>query len=86
LIHQPKESLRDVMAELVRTSSRYVLCMEYYAPKRELIQYRKQEGALFKDDYGGIYQSKFKLHLVETGNLGFGDGFDDITWWLLRKR
>jgi len=86
LIHQPKESLLEVMSEVVRTSKRYVLCMEYYARKREPVDYRKQEGALFRDDYGGIYRSKFKLKFIQTGKLGFGDGFDDITWWLMVKK
>lgn len=86
LIHQPKESLLEVMAEVVRTSSRYVLCMEYYAKKREPVEYRKQEAALFRDDFGGLYQQRFKLKLLDTGFLSIGDGFDDMTWWLMEKR
>lgn len=86
LIHQPMESLLEVMRELVRTSGRYVLCMEYYAPKREEVPYRNLDGALFRDDYGKLYQSKFKLKLLKSGKLGFGDGFDDITWWLLERK
>jgi len=85
LIHQPTESLLQVMEEVVRCSKRYVLAMEYYAPKREEVPYRNQEGALFRDDYGGIYQERFDLKPLETGKLGLEDGFDDVTWWLLEK-
>ncbi len=86
LIHQPTEALRHVMGEVVRTSKRYVLCMEYFAPKREWIHYRKEERALFKDDFGGIYRREFKLKQIETGFLGPGDGFDNVTWHLFQRR
>lgn len=85
LIHQPAESLKQVMGEIVRCSNRYVLAMEYYAAQREEIPYRKQEGALFRDDFGGIYQREFKLKLVEAGRLTMEDGFDDVTYWVLMK-
>jgi len=86
LIHQPTEALRAVMREVVRTSRRYVLCMEYYAPKREWIHYRREERALFKDDFGGIYRREFKLKQLATGHLGPADGFDNVTWWLLERK
>jgi pseudaminic acid biosynthesis-associated methylase len=86
LIHQPDESLRLVMSELVRVSRRYVLCGEYYAADRLEVDYRGERGALFKRDYGRIYVEEFpELRVVERGFLARADGWDDVTWWLLEK-
>lgn len=86
LIHQPEESLRDVMSEIVRTSGRYVLCAEYFAEQTEEVPYRDQTGALFRRDYGGLYQQWWPaLHLVERGFLGRDAGWDDVTWWLFEQ-
>lgn len=85
LIHQPTESLREVMAEIVRCSRRYVLAIEYFGSERTEVPYRKEDGALFKDNYGLIYQNEFKLKVVEDGGVGVADGFDDCTYWLMEK-
>lgn len=85
LIHQPAESLLYVMSEIVRCSCRYVLAMEYHAPKREEVPYREQQGALFKDDYGNIYQREFGLKLLDMGHLGKEEGFDNVVWWMMEK-
>ncbi len=86
LIHQPSESLRRVMNEVVRVSSRRVLCLEYFSPKIEEIFYRNHQGALFKRDYGGLYQEWFpELSLKKSGFLGKNRGWDDVTFWLFEK-
>lgn len=86
LIHQPEETLPLMMAEIVRTSRRYVLCGEYFADSPEEVPYRGQPGALFKRDYGGIYQRVFpELRLARQGFLGRSEGWDDITWWLFER-
>jgi len=87
LIHQPEESLPAVMAEAVRTSRRHVLALEYAATETVEVSYRGVEGALFKRDYGALYQELFpELDLVEQGELGTSEGWDDVTWWLFRRR
>lgn len=89
LIHQAPESLPEVMAEIVRTSRRWVLCGEYFAESPTEVPYRGQTGALFKRDFGGDYLRLFpQLTLADTGFLARGDGstWDDITWWLFEKR
>jgi pseudaminic acid biosynthesis-associated methylase len=88
LIHQPLEELPRVMAEIVRCSRRYVLCGEYYAEELVEIPYRGQEGALFKQDFGALYQREHpELKTVDTGFLPASDGvWDDITWWLFEKQ
>lgn len=86
LIHQPQTTLPLVMAEMVRCSSRYVLCGEYYAPETTEVTYHDQAGALFKRDYGNLFQELVpELVLVDQGFFGRDEGWDDITWWLFEK-
>ena len=86
LIHQPESTLPLVMSEIVRCSRRYVLCGEYHAPETTEVPYREQTGALFKRDYGRLYQELFpELTLRDTGFLGRDQGWDDVTWWLFEK-
>ena len=86
LIHQPESTLPLVMAEIVRCSRNYVLCGEYYAQDTLEIPYRGQTGALFKRDYGRIYQELFSgLKLREQGFLGHDEGWDDVTYWVFEK-
>ena len=73
LIHQPPQTLPLVMAEIVRCSRRYVLCGEYFAEKLTEVPYRGQTGALFKRDFGGMYEQLFpELELRKTGFLSQG--------------
>ena len=86
LIHQPDDTLPLMMAEVVRTSRRYVLCGEYFSDDTVEVPYRGQEGALFKRDYGGLYQRLFpELRPVRNGFLSRAEGWDDITWWLFER-
>jgi pseudaminic acid biosynthesis-associated methylase len=87
LIHQPESTLPLVMHEIVRTSARYVLCGEYYSTEPVSLEYREQNGALFKRDYGKMYRELFpQLQLIKEGFLGREQGWDDITWWLFQTR
>lgn len=84
LIHQPEETLPRVMAEMVRCSSRWILCGEYHALATVDVPYRGEEGALFKRDYGRLFTESFpRLQLHDQGFLGRDDGWDDVTWWAL---
>jgi pseudaminic acid biosynthesis-associated methylase len=86
LIHQPESTLPLVMAEIVRCSRRYVMCGEYYAEQITEVAYRNQLGALFKRDYGRIYQELFpELQLRKRGFLSREEGWDDVTYWLFEK-
>jgi pseudaminic acid biosynthesis-associated methylase len=87
LIHIPPATLPIVMAEIVRCSRRYVLCGEYFSEEPAEVPYRGQTGALFKRDFGALYQELFpELEQVDTGFLGREQGWDDVTWWLFRRR
>lgn len=87
LIHQPEVTLPLVMSEVVRTSRRYVLCLEYFSEQTVEVPYRGQEGALFKRDYGSLYGELFpELQLLAQGHLGHDEGWDDVVWWLFEKQ
>jgi pseudaminic acid biosynthesis-associated methylase len=87
LIHQDPGELPTVMAEVVRCARRYVLCGEYYAEQLTEVPYHGQQGALFKHDYGALYQRLFpQLQAVDHGFLSRKDGdWDDVTYWVFRK-
>lgn len=87
LIHQPEESLTTVMSEIVRCSRHCILCGEYFSSEPSEVLYRGQSGALFKRDFGGLYQQLFpQLHLLKSGFLPREqDGWDDVTFWIFEK-
>ncbi|MFH2066162.1 MAG: pseudaminic acid biosynthesis-associated methylase [Pseudomonadota bacterium] len=87
LIHQTPLSLPLVMSEIVRCSRKFILCAEYFAEDLTEIPYRNQHGALFKQNYGKIYQDLFPyLELMDQGFLPKEEGgWDDVTYWLFRK-
>jgi pseudaminic acid biosynthesis-associated methylase len=88
LIHQdPKTQLEPMMREIVRCSRRHVLAGEYAADTLTEVPYRGQEGALFKQDFGALYERLFpQLRLVGKGFLSARDGsWDDITYWIFEK-
>jgi pseudaminic acid biosynthesis-associated methylase len=86
LIHQPDETLPDVMAEIVRCARRYVLWIEYHAPETVEVPYRGAPGSLFKRDYGRLYAEQFPdLTVQAEGFLAPEQGFDRGTWQLLER-
>lgn len=83
LIHQPPEALPAVMSEIVRCTRRYILCGEYFADTNTEVPYRGHHGALFKRDFGRLYQELFpELSLLERGHLSRDEGWDDVTYWV----
>jgi pseudaminic acid biosynthesis-associated methylase len=87
LIHQPEETLEKVMSEMVRASSRYVFCGEYFDTETVEVPYRGHAGALFRRDYGKLFAElfPFDLTLVREGYLSPEDGWDRVTWWLFER-
>jgi ubiquinone/menaquinone biosynthesis C-methylase UbiE len=86
LIHQSPSEVEVMMQEIIRTSGKYVLALEYANDIFEEIPYRGNKDALFRGPYGDIYEKKYGLRLVEYGHMGKEEGFDDINFWLLSKR
>jgi len=87
LIHQPDSTLPLVMSEIVRCSSRWVVCGEYHSDTPTDIEYRGHRSILFKRDYGALYQRLFPdLRIVETRELTKeSDGFDRVTLVILER-
>lgn len=86
LIHQPDESLADVLAGMVHAARRWILCAEYHAPETTEVPYRGQPGALFKRDYGRLVLTAHpELTLRASGFLDRASGWDDVTWWVFQK-
>ncbi|QHT68817.1 methyltransferase domain-containing protein [Rhodocytophaga rosea] len=56
LIHISPDNLPIVMKEMVRCSRRYILGFEYYAAYVQSINYRGNEGFLWKADYAGLFR------------------------------
>jgi pseudaminic acid biosynthesis-associated methylase len=86
LIHQPEETLAEVISEIVRCARSYVLWGEYHAPATEEVPYHGETGALFRRDYGAIYARLHpELEVVDEGFLDTEAGFDRVSWQLLAR-
>lgn len=86
LIHQPDDTLPLVMNEIVRCSSRWILCGEYAAEERTDVNYRGLDGILIKRDYGRLYPQLFPgLELREEGYLTREEGFDRVTYQVFER-
>ena len=87
LIHQTPAALPIIMSEIVRCARKYVLCAEYFAEDLTEVPYRKQHGALFKQNFGKMYLDLFpELALRKSGFLPKADGgWDDVTYWVFEK-
>jgi pseudaminic acid biosynthesis-associated methylase len=86
LIHQPEESLGQVVDEVVRCSARFVLWIEYAAPQTEEVPYHGVTGALFRRDYRRIYAERHpELRVVEEGYGEREIDFDRAHWQLLER-
>jgi pseudaminic acid biosynthesis-associated methylase len=81
LIHVPPSDLDRVMRSLVDLSGRYVIAVEYHADQQTEVEYRGLKGALWKRDYGKLYQA-YGLNLLSQGPA---QGFDDCEYYLLEK-
>ncbi|HSI10798.1 MAG TPA: pseudaminic acid biosynthesis-associated methylase [Chthoniobacter sp.] len=86
LIHIGLADLPKALAEIYRTSRRYILAMEYFAETETVIPYRGREDLLWKRNFLQHYQTQFPdLKLVREGFLSSEEGWDSVTWWLLEK-
>ena len=90
LIHIAPEKLPDVYDLLYKCSKRYVLVAEYYNPTPVEINYRGNEGKLFKRDFAGEMLDRYPdLKLVDYGFIYHRDNYfpyDDNNWFLMEKR
>jgi pseudaminic acid biosynthesis-associated methylase len=82
LIHIPPADLEQVMRGIVHVSARFVLAVEYHEQEGEVeVEYRGQKGALWRRNFGRLYQD-MGLNLLSEGVAG---GFDACQYYLLEK-
>ena len=75
---------------MYKYSKKYILMSEYYNPVPIEVEYRGNQGKLFKRDWAGEMMDKY--HDLVLRDYGFiyhrGTGAltgDDLTWFLLEK-
>lgn len=89
LIHLDEEELKTAYDAMYRASSKYILICEYFAPSREMIQYRGEFGICYRDDYAaGLWAAYPDLIFIGSGFAWSKDpeaGQDDLTWFLFEK-
>jgi spore coat polysaccharide biosynthesis protein SpsF len=87
LIHVDPTLLERTVREVYRVASKYVLAIEYFAPRQEMIPYRGETDLMFRNDYGSLYLDAFPgLKVMDYGFFWRRDTvMDDSTWWLFRK-
>lgn len=83
LIHIPPQTLPAVMGSIVRASAHFVLAVEYEGDET-MVEYRGERDRLWRRHYGKLYED-MGLKLVESGQVGPKDGFDNCSWALLSK-
>jgi pseudaminic acid biosynthesis-associated methylase len=82
LIHVAPADLERTMRDLMDLSGRYVLAVEYHQEEGEAeVEYRGHKGALWKRNYGKLYQAMGLTLLAQ----GPAQGFDDCEFYLLEK-
>jgi len=87
LIHIHPDDLEASCREIHRVSSKYIVCIEYFADKDEEISYRGHAERLFKRDFGGYWLDTFPdLRVIDYGFAWKRlTGLDNLTWWVFRK-
>lgn len=90
LIHINPDKLPIMYEKLYTGSQRYVLIAEYYNPFPVEVNYRGNEGKLFKRDFAGEFMERYSdVRLLDYGFCYHRDPIfpnDDITWFLMEKR
>ena len=90
LIHINPDNLKDVMQKMYDYSNDYILIGEYFNRTPVMINYNGEDNKLFKRDFGKLFIESFNADLVDYGflwgHLYDKSGFDDITWWLFKKK
>lgn len=90
LIHIHPDDVLANMKKMYEYSKNYILISEYFNRTPVMIEYRGELNKLFKSDFGKTFITNFDVELVDYGFLWghiYDDaGFDDITFWLFKKK
>jgi pseudaminic acid biosynthesis-associated methylase len=90
LIHIHPDQLLANMRKMFDYSRRFILIAEYFSRTPASVEYQGRSDTLFKCDFGKLFAENFEVEIVDYGFL-WGHvydraGFDDITWWMFRKK
>ena len=86
LIHVDPKERKKFMQKIIDTSSRYVVCCEYFSPTCRQIDYHGNKDMLWLDNYGGIYKDMGLKILSCKFYSKLLTGLDDITCWVMEKQ
>ncbi len=90
LIHIHPDNLLKNLEKMYKLSSEYILMGEYFNRTPVMLEYQGLKNKLFKRDFGKIFIETFQVELLDVGflwgHLYDKSGFDDITWWLFKKK
>lgn len=90
LIHIHPDDILANMQKMYDYSKNYILISEYFNRTPVMIEYRGEQNKLFKSDFGKTFISNFDVELVDYGflwgHIYDSAGFDDITFWLFKKK
>jgi pseudaminic acid biosynthesis-associated methylase len=87
LIHVPPDEISEVVDKVTALSRRYIILVEYFAPKERMVKYRGHDNMMWLRDYGSLFlDANPDLKLVDYGFAWKRDtGMDNVTWWVLEK-
>jgi pseudaminic acid biosynthesis-associated methylase len=91
LIHIAPNRLSEAYKALYQHSSDYILIAEYYNTTPTEVSYRGHSEKMFKRDFCGEMLDQYSdLSVVDYGFIYHRDSqfkyYDDITWFLLKKK
>lgn len=86
LIHLSPQDIGTALAEIHRSTRRYIWGMEYFSETSEEISYRGEHGLLWKSDFCRLYLERFRdLRLVEQRRYPRSDGRNEDAMFLLER-
>jgi pseudaminic acid biosynthesis-associated methylase len=88
LIHIHPDQLESSIREIHRCSARWIVAIEYFSDKPEMIPYRGHDDRLFKRDFGGFWLDIFPDLRITAYGFAWKrvTGLDNLTWWLFEKK
>jgi pseudaminic acid biosynthesis-associated methylase len=87
LIHIAPDDLPQAMSEIHRCARHYIWGAEYFSPQLAAVNYRGNDGLLWKMDYARKYLTLFDdLELVKERRLPYLDSDNVDSIFLLKKR
>ena len=81
LIHVPPADLPATLRAIFDAARRFVLAIEYDANREEEVNYRGQDGLLWKRPFGMLYE-ELGMHVIAKGPAV---GYDRCNYWLMGK-